>query len=255
MNGTTYAAYFSPTGGTKEGALAIAAALGAPVELDLTLVTAKPAVTEFSADDVVVFGAPVYGGRIYAGAAKRFSALHGNGTPCVVTVTYGNRAYEDALIELYDLAAANGFIPVAGAALVAQHTYGDIQRGRPNDEDAAADRAFGDKVEAKLKSGERTPCAVPGNRPYKDGGRGGKFRPLTDAGACISCGICASECPEQAIDYVDVSKIDGDKCIACFRCIRACPTDAKNMNDEKYNAFAAEFTEKLKARCENEYFI
>ncbi|MEA5051096.1 MAG: 4Fe-4S binding protein [Oscillospiraceae bacterium] len=255
MEGKVYAVYFSPTGGSKKGALAVASAFGAPAEIDLTPCTAAPVPASFGPGDVVVFGAPVYGGRLFSGAVRRFSQLQGNGTPCVVTVTYGNRAYDDALAELFDTAKACGFIPVAGAALVAQHTYGDIQRGRPAADDIAADEAFGKKAADKLARGDISVCAVPGNRPYRDGGRGGKFRPLTDAALCVSCGVCAAQCPEQAIDYADVSKIDNDRCIACFRCIAVCPTGAKNMNEEKYNAFAAEFSEKLRARRENEYFI
>lgn len=36
------------------------------------------------------------------------------GAPAVVVVVYGNRAYEDALLELRDLAVEAGFVPVAG---------------------------------------------------------------------------------------------------------------------------------------------
>ncbi len=42
---------------------------------------------------------------------------------------------DDALLEMYDLVKENGFLPFAAAALVAQHTFGDIQRGRPNEKD------------------------------------------------------------------------------------------------------------------------
>ena len=61
-------------------------------------------------------------------------------------------------------------------------------------------------------------------------------------------------CPVNAIND-DCRNID-EKCISCFRCIRICLIKAKNMDhDEKYQAFAKEFSEKLISPRENEYFI
>ena len=93
---------------------------------------------------------------------------------------------------------------------------------------------------------------IPGNRPYKDGGSGGSFRPLTSV-ACVKCGLCVKQCPMQAIgdDCTTIS----DACISCFRCIRQCPKQAKNMETQEYQAFARMFTEKLKNRRENQYFL
>ena len=53
----------------------------------------------------------------------------------------------------------------------------------------------------------------------------------------------------------DCAAIDGEKCIACFRCIRRCPAGAKNMDVPAYREFAENFTQKLSARRENEYFL
>ena len=43
-------------------------------------------------------------------------------TLAITLVTYGNRAYEDALLELNDVVLARGAIPVASAAVVTPHS-------------------------------------------------------------------------------------------------------------------------------------
>ena len=45
--------------------------------------------------------------------------------------------------------------------------------------------------------------------------------------SCISCGVCAGECPTEAISEGDgIYVIDADKCIDCGACAGACPVDA-----------------------------
>ena len=250
-----YAVFFSPTGKSKAGAEAIAGEIGRKaVEIDLTVRGHEPKKDDFGNRDIVVFGAPVYSGRLYKGAVERFAKLKGHDTPCIITVTYGNRDYDDALLELRDLVAAQGFAPFAGAALVAQHTYGDIQAGRPNSADLLEDRTFAGRAIKKLAEEGPALVQVPGNRPYKEGGGGGKFRPRTNEN-CVQCGLCAANCPEGAIAGSDFSRIDNEKCIACFRCIKICPAHAKNMDVPEYNEFAANFTKRLSERRENQYYL
>lgn len=249
------AIYFSPTNTSKKGTEAIAAAVCPDFEaMDLTRFDAAPSRTEFGPEELVVFGAPVYGGRLYRGSVERFRRLKGQGTPCIVTVTYGNRDFDDALLELADLVTELGFVPVAAAALIGEHTYGDIQKGRPAADDLAMDADFAHKVARKLADGSRTCPEIPGNRPYKEGGNGGKFHPLTSE-KCVKCGLCARECPEGAIDPEKGFAVNPEKCIACFRCIRRCPVHAKNMEVPAYQEFAAMFTQKLAERKENRYFL
>jgi len=247
-----YAVFFSPTGTSKKGAQAIAAVLSPDYKsIDITKFDSLPEEITFEKDDIAVFGAPVYSGRIYKGAAERLAKIKGNGSKCIITVTYGNRAFDDALLELSDIVSSNGFVPVAAAALVAQHTYGKIQLGRPDENDLKEDTAFAENVKAKLENGQCEKISVPGNRPYRSGGKGGSFRPFTYA-CCIKCGLCVQNCPEGAIadDCITIS----DKCISCFRCIRNCPMGAKHVNTPEYISFAEDFTKKLSKRIENKYF-
>ena len=157
-----YCAAFSPTGTSLRGAWAMASALGEAHLLDVTTSPAPQQV--FTPQDLVVFGAPVYGGRVFQGALERLSPLRGQDTPCIVTVTYGNRDFDDALLELTRFCQERGFLPFAGAALVGEHTYGSIALGRPNAEDLLQDRAFALEAWEDFQAGWES-FSPPGNFP------------------------------------------------------------------------------------------
>lgn len=248
-----YSVFFSATGNSKKGTNSIAKVFDRDFKiLDFTVLSRMPIKTSFDGDDLIVIGAPVYGGRVFGEALERFSVLKGKNTPCIVTVSYGNRHYDDALLELCDFMKERGFIPFAAAALVGEHTFGNIQIGRPNIEDIARNIKFANDV---IFKNTVEPIEVPGNRPYKEGGGvGAPFKPST-SGRCIKCGLCANNCPMEAISFEDYKTLDTDKCVACFRCIKGCPVSAKAVIDNNYVEFAKVFTAKLQDKKENEYFI
>ena len=93
----------------------------------------------------------------------------------VIVAVYGNRAYEDALIEMKDVVTELGFKPVAAGAFVGEHSFANeefkIANGRPDADDLDQAAAFGKNIAEKLagvSSSELDAIEVPGDRPYKD---------------------------------------------------------------------------------------
>ena len=112
---------FSPTGGTEKVTAALTAAWGtASRVVDLTNAKTDFSSVVFQPEDVAVIAVPSYGGRVPGLAAERIRKVHGNRAHAVLVCVYGNRAYDDTLAELEDLAKASGFqITAAVAAVVA----------------------------------------------------------------------------------------------------------------------------------------
>lgn len=133
-----YDIVFSPTGGTKK----VAECLTGVLEGEVTTVDLADSRQDFNAvslekEDVAVISVPSYGGRVPAVAAERLGRLHGNGARAVLVCVYGNRAYEDTLVELEDAARETGFRVIAAMAAVAEHSIArQFASGRPDEQDA-----------------------------------------------------------------------------------------------------------------------
>ncbi|WRK52442.1 hypothetical protein SD457_19040 [Coprobacillaceae bacterium CR2/5/TPMF4] len=93
------------------------------------------------------------------------------------------------MLELFNIVEGQGFIPIAAATLVGQHTYGNIQVGRPDHDDMYRDELFGSLVRLKINKDNFSFVSIPGHYPYREGGNGGKFRPSTNEN-CTQCGLC-----------------------------------------------------------------
>lgn len=249
---TVWAAYFSATDTTKKVVTQIARRLaqqtGRPLEtFDFTLPQARKEPKVFAPGDLVVFGTPVYAGRVPNLLIKYVASVQGQGALAVPVVCYGNRNYDDALMELRNTLQAGGFHPVAGAAFSCQHAFSETQNaGRPDISDLTIATGFADqvfhKVEAIADPAALSPVPVPGNDPvgpyYTPRDRHGNpinilpVRPKT-SDACTQCGLCAKQCPLGAIDPEDAHQVPG-KCMKCNRCVKHCPTGAKYFDDPNY---------------------
>lgn len=220
-------AIFSPTGGTAKVARSIAKGSGLEVrEVDLS---APVTPEELPEGAVLAAAVPVFGGRVPAAALERLAALKGKGNPAVAVAVYGNRAYEDALLELKNALEQGGFQVVAAGAFIAEHSIvRSIAAGRPDGEDTRAAEAFGASVAAKLAAGDSfAPLQVPGSPEYKEY-KGLPFHPKADR-SCTKCGTCAASCPVGAIPVEDPSGTDEARCISCMRCVAVCPEGARAL--------------------------
>lgn len=226
-------AVFSPTGGTSKIAAAIAGArMGTRIDLCSPV---EP--QEIPAGAPLLAVVPVYGGRIPAIAAQRLLALQGSGNPAIAVVVYGNRAYEDALLELKNVLTEAGHQVIAAAAFIAEHSIiRSIAADRPHADDLARAVEFGAAVEAKLK-GELTTVDVPGNAEYRPLPQMPATPLVTDA--CGGCGMCAHKCPVGAIPLSNPRSTDAAKCILCMRCVAICPRKARILPPPMVEAFTA----------------
>ena len=215
-------AHFSPTGGTRKVADAIAAGFSTPVaELDLTRADATAKLGE---KDALMAVLPVYAGRVPQISLERLAALKGNGQKAVAVVVYGNREYDDALLETKNALEANGFFVVAAAAFIAEHSIvRSIANRRPDAEDEKIACQFAADVMAKLEN--PTPVNVPGNHPYREL-KPSECHPVAGEN-CVQCGACAEQCPVGAIPLDDPSQTRGDVCINCMRCVQVCPQQCR----------------------------
>lgn len=216
--------YFSPTGGTKKAGEIFSREISENVNfIDL----AKEKEFPQTDGELAVLAAPVFGGRIPAFVAEKLEKIDGGGKKAVTLAVYGVRAYEDALAELNDAAAARGFQVIASAAAVAQHSIvPTVGAGRPDEPDAAEIREFARKVLEKLETAPDRAFEVPGNRPYKQWG-GMPAAPIS-LPSCSQCKKCADVCPTEAIAVKeDAVETDAEKCMLCMACTAVCPEHAR----------------------------
>jgi len=257
--------YFSPTQTTRKilSAVADGTGIGLTEQFDLTPPDANGESIRDIYGELAIIGAPVYSGRVAPEAAIRLGRVHGKQTPAVVVVVYGNREYEDALLELKDIAEDNGFIPVVAAAFIGEHSFSSdvrpIAHGRPDKADLQAARSFGTAVRKKLETlpvpVPETPVVVPGNTPYRQGGTRKGISPDSNSSLCTLCGTCAAVCPMGVITVSNSVTTDKEGCILCCACVKNCSTGARVLQSPETENAANRLHDNCGARKEPETFI
>ena len=258
--------FFSGTGTTEKIVTAVADGMGRcsdrfsrAEDIDFTPPAAREQTYRFGREDVLVFGVPVIAGRVPNVLLPFLNTLEGGGAIAIPVVLYGNRNFDDALIELRNILEERGFHTVAAAAFIGEHSFSRIlAAGRPDEQDLqiAADfaKAAAARIEELASEGgsaeglarvldELEPVRVDGQEPirpyYKPRDRKGnhinilKVRPKLDPDKCTGCGICVDACPMGSIKAEAPGVVDGI-CIKCCGCEKKCPEGALYFDDEGY---------------------
>lgn len=263
--GSVKLVYFSPTGTTRNVVEGIVRGIdaGRVDTVDITRPGAREVPLQLEEDELLILGVPVYMGRVPALLTDWLHAMTAKGTPAVPVVVYGNRVYDDALIELADIITERGCRPVAGGAWIGEHSFSTdatpTAKDRPDAGDLDTAVEFGKKIRKKLdriSSVENIPyIQLPGSRPYRGDPKLWNVDFIAVSDACTQCGTCAELCPVGAIDSTDGHSIDTGRCITCCACIRYCPELARSMKPGLVMDASLRLHTLYKERKEPEYFL
>ncbi|MEG0391398.1 MAG: ferredoxin [Anaerovoracaceae bacterium] len=242
-----YASYFTGTETTKKIVTTIAQTLDPNyIDDDFSSLNRRQTPLTYAPGDVVIFGVPVIAGRVPNLLLKYLDTIEGNGAFAVPIVLYGNRNFDDSLIELRDILEKGQLKTIAAGAFVGEHSFSKtLGKGRPDADDMEIARLFGRRIAKILQEGSygNTPVLVDGT-PYPYRGYYQprdrkenpidirKVKPLTNA-QCDDCKLCAEICPLGSIDFEQVSNISGI-CMKCCACVKRCPKGAKYYDDPGY---------------------
>lgn len=251
-----YEIIFSPAGGTKKVSGVVSRAMGPEArQIDLTDRTVDFSAFRFARDDVCIVAVPSYGGRVPGPAVERLKAMSGGGAKAVLIAVYGNRAYEDTLVELQDTLNEAGFHCIAGICAVAEHSImHQFASGRPDAEDQRTLTAFGKTIRQRMETGALPETLdLPGTRPYR-AYDGVPLKPKAGR-TCTQCGLCAAQCPVGAIPADAPQKTDPAICISCMRCIAVCPRGARRLDPARLAAVGEMLQKVCSERRECELYL
>ncbi|MBS7525066.1 4Fe-4S binding protein [Fusibacter paucivorans] len=264
--------YFSPTERTKTVVREIADRLvrAQPnlfenvVYCDITPKPRRNSALSFEPSDYVIFGLPVYAGRVPNVLLSFLETMTGNSAAAVAVVTYGNRHFDDALIELSDLLRRKNFNVIGAGAFIGQHSFSKtLAAGRPDQQDLLALDAFALDLLAKgqvplvIESIEGSLPVRPYYRPRNAAGEPMPFKgikPVIDTTACTACGICAARCPMGSLTVEGHASVTG-ACIKCCSCVVHCPVNAVRFDDPYFEEHRLDLEKTYAKRKDPVWFL
>lgn len=238
-----YNLYFSPTGGTEKVANIVAGGLSECYE-NINLFSKTQVGRYFKKDDICIISVPAFGGRIPENAIEKLKLFKADKSRTILIAVFGNRAIDDTLIEMYDVAISLGFEVVAGIEAVAEHSLVRVYgAGRPNEQDKKELENFAKQILLKIDEQPSSVSFIPGNRPYKDFKAFAMSLKIDET--CVNCKKCAVDCPVNAISMDNVKTVDSEKCFSCMHCVTVCPKKARHNSPE----VTSMFEKRLYERC------
>ena len=250
---------FSPTGATKKAAEILISGLGLRSETELVDISDpdfQKGSISVDRDDLCVLALPSFKGRAPAEAMERLEMIDGNNALMILLCSYGNREYEDTLLEMRDGAVKAGFIPVAGVAAVTEHSkLRSVAKGRPDNADGKTLAAFAEKIfnELSTKEDSEYNLFVPGNYPYKVLPE--SYATIVHGGDCLDCEACLKKCPVRAIYKDKDGYHTGANCIGCMRCVAICPKGNRRMTESEEIFISKILSDSKNIRKEYELFL
>ena len=249
--------YFSATNTTQTVVTEIAKTIGNDLEIYNLIKKPIEEDVNIPSNEVLLVGMPVYAGRIPSIAVQSLKRFKGNNTSAILVAVYGNRDFDDALVEMQDLLNENGFSVLAAATFIAQHSiFPQTAKNRPDETDFLKMKDFALKCTEVLNQNlteKKLEVTLPGNRPYKVPGNI-PLKMKTNS-RCTECGACIKVCPVQAIPADNPHVTDYEKCIHCGRCMTVCPAHAREYEGLLFNVAGAIFSWKNRKRKEPQFFF
>jgi ferredoxin len=263
--------HFSPTGTTRKVVTRLASQtalqLAAPIirEIDFAQKKARQESYEFCPEDLLIIGVPVYAGRVPNVLKDFIGSIQGNGAKAVAVVLFGNRSFDDGLVELRALLTSGGFHVIAAGAFVGEHAFSNtLAKGRPDQNDLILVDRFAKQLAEKIKNGDdNTDFWIKGQMPlgnyYTPLNMDGeavnilKVKPKTTAD-CTDCKHCVEICPMESIPWEDPTQVTGI-CIKCGACIKGCPVKAKYYDDPGFLGHKLQIETNFKDPKDPEWYL